>query len=223
MEKLREINFHITDECQGHCPMCYATEEGSCRKHGELKTLKQIVHNAIVNGEVERFVMVGVDPCEHPNLVELLKYIKEEGNKYNVKTKVIVLSNTHDYKENGKPVSIEEVVPYIDEMDVTVHGATAEIHDEFNGCPGSYEHVMSNVKKFIDVKEEEQEVCAIINVMPHTAEHMQEIMLNTALNLDGKIHFFGIQRIAPSRRACGETKYFIEQVDVNKVMEVFKE
>jgi len=222
MGKLKEINFHITDACQAHCPMCYATEEGTSRKHGDIEDLKLIVHNAIVNGEVERFVMVGGDPCEHPHLVELLKYIKEEGNKYNVKTKVIVLSNTHDYKENGKPVSIEEVAPYIDEMDVTVHGATPEIHDEFNGCPGSYEHVMSNLKKFIEVKGEEQEVCAIINVMPHTVEHMQEIMLNTALELDGKVDFFGIQRIAPSGRASGETKYFIEKIDVNKIMGVFK-
>ena len=125
-EKLREIDFHITDYCLGHCPMCYATEEDMCRKHGDLETLKQVVHNAIANGEVERFVMVGGDPCEHPHLVELLKYIKQEGIKYNVKTKTIVLSNTHDYKENGKPVSIEEVAPYIDEMDVTIHGATAE-------------------------------------------------------------------------------------------------
>lgn len=68
MEKLREIDFHITDECQGHCPMCYATEEGTCRKHGDLEELKQIVHNAIVNGEVERFVMVGGDPYKTSNL-----------------------------------------------------------------------------------------------------------------------------------------------------------
>lgn len=221
-EKLREIDFHITDVCLGHCPMCYATEEDMCRKHGDLETLKKVVHNAIANGEVERFVMVGGDPCEHPHLVELLKYIKAEGKKYDVKTKTIVLSNTHDYKENGKPVSIEEVAPYIDEMDVTVHGATPEVHDAFNGCPGSYEHVMENVKKFIGVKNSDQEVCAIMNVMPHTVKHMESIMLNTALNLDGKVDFFGIQRIAPSGRACGETKYFIEQIDVNSIMQIFK-
>ena len=220
--KLREINFHITDECNGHCPMCYATKEGMCRKHGDLETLKLVVHNAIVNGEVERFVMVGGDPCEHPHLVELLKYIKEEGKKHSVKTKTIVLSNTHDYKENGKPVSIEDVAPYIDEMDVTIHGANAKVHDAFNGVPGSYEHVLDNVRKFIDVKNDEQEVCAIINVMPHTVEHMEEIMLNTALNLNGKVDFFGIQRIAPSGRACGTTKWFIEQVDANRIMEIFK-
>ena len=81
MGKLKEINFHITDACQAHCPMCYATEEGTSRKHGDIEDLKLIVHNAIVNGEVERFVMVGGDPCEHPHLVELLKYIKEVKEK----------------------------------------------------------------------------------------------------------------------------------------------
>ena len=220
--KLREIAFHITDYCLGGCPMCYATSEDMCRQHGELDVLKQVVHNAIINGEVERFVMVGGDPCEHPHLVELLKYIKQEGKKNNVKTKTIVLSNTHDYKENGQPVNIEDIAEYIDEMDVTVHGDRAEIHDEFNGCPGSYEHVMNNLRKFIDVKKDEQEVCAIINVMPHTVKHMESIMLNTALNLNNGVDFFGIQRIAPSGRACGEEKYFIEQIDVNTIMEIFK-
>lgn len=60
--KLKEINFHITDVCNGHCPMCYATEEGMCRTNGNIETLKKVVHNAIVNGEVERFVMVGGGP-----------------------------------------------------------------------------------------------------------------------------------------------------------------
>lgn len=166
--------------------------------------------------------MVGGDPCEHPNLVELLKYIKEEGIKNNVKTKTIVLSNTHDYKENGKPVNIEDVAQYIDEMDVTIHGATAEIHDTFNGHFGSYDHVMNNLKKFTEIKNEEQKICAIINVMPHTIKHMEEIMLNTVLNLNNKVDYFGIQRIAPSGRACGDTKYFVEQTDVNPIMEVFK-
>lgn len=219
--QLREIDFHITDDCLGHCPMCYATEEGVCRKHGELETLKKVVHNAIANGEVERFVMVGGDPCEHPHLVELLKYIKEEGKKYSVKTKTIVLSNTHDYMENGKPVSIEEVAPYIDEMDVTIHGATAAIHDAFNGCPGSYEHMINNVRKFIEVKSPEQEVAVMLNVMPHTVKHMEEIMLSANLALGGKVDTFGVQRIAPTGKAQG-TKFFIEPEDANNVMEVFK-
>ena len=119
MEKLKEIDFHITDVCNGHCPMCYATEEGIERKNGDIELLKKVVHNAIVNGEVERFVMVGGDPCEHPQLVELLRYIKDEGKANNVKTTTIVLSNTHDYKEDGKTVSMEEVAKYVDEMDET--------------------------------------------------------------------------------------------------------
>ncbi len=35
MNTLKEINFHITDVCNGHCPMCYATEEGMCRSNGD--------------------------------------------------------------------------------------------------------------------------------------------------------------------------------------------
>ena len=219
--KVQEIDFHITDYCNGHCPMCYATEEGMKRNHGDLKTLKLIIHNAIANGEVERFVMVGGDPCEHPNLVELLKYIKEEGKKYNVETTTIVLSNTHDYKDNGVLVPIEEVAPYIDEMDITIHGASAEVHDAFNGVAGSYDHVIANAKKFAVIKKDHCSVNAVINLMPQTVDHMEEIMVNTALEFEGKLKDFVIQRIAPTGRADGEIKWFIERQDVNTIMAIF--
>jgi radical SAM protein with 4Fe4S-binding SPASM domain len=227
--KLAEIDFHITDDCNGHCPMCYATKEGTCRSYGDLETLKKIVHNAIVNGEVERFVMVGGDPCKHPHLVELLKYIKEEGEKYKVKTNTIVLSNTHDYQENGVKVDIKDVAPYIDEMSVTVHGPDAASHDAFNGVEGSYEHVMRNLKEFARVKNDDQSISVTINVMPHTVENMSQIMINSAIelgqNFSGKknLDYFLIQRIAPSGRAKeNPTEYFIEKYQVNEIMKTFK-
>ena len=221
--KIKEINLHITEYCKGHCPMCYATEENMIRKHGDIETLKLIVHNSILNGKVERFVMVGGDPCEHPNLVELLKYIKQEGKKYGVDTKSMVISNTHDYRENGKIVRIEDISDYLDGVCVTVHGHSSLIHDSFNGCKGSYEHVMENVRKYAKVKNKEQEICIIINLMPSTVSHLQEIMFNTNKQLDGKIDSFAIQRIAPIGKACGSTKYFIDTKDVNPILKILKD
>lgn len=221
--KIKEMNLHITEYCTGHCPMCYATDENMNRKHGNIETLKLIIHNAIKNGKVERFVMVGGDPCEHPNLVELLKYIKEQGKEYNVATKSMIISNTHDYKENGKSAKIEDIAQYIDGMCVTIHGSDAETHDKFNGSEGSYEHVMNNIEKYANIKSEKQEICIIVNLMPQTVNCLKEIMLNTNERLNGKVDGFAIQRIAPIGRACGTEKYFIEQKDINIVLKICKE
>ena len=213
--------LHITDVCEGHCPMCYETEEGKPRKHGDLETLKLIITNAIKNGGLEEFTFVGGDPCTHPHLVELLKYVKEEGKKYHVNTKNIVLSNTHDYRENGKVVPIEKVAHLIDEVDVTVHAATAEEHDAFNGCKGSYEHVMGNLNKFAEVKKEGQTICAVVNIMPSTIKQLKEMTQATISKLDGKLDSFMIQRIALVGRAEGKEEYRIRPEQVNKVMDVF--
>lgn len=221
--KIKEINLHITEYCEGHCPMCYATDEKMIRKHGNLETLKLIVHNSIVNGKVERFVLVGGDPCEHPNLVELLKYIKEEGNKNNLNTKSLVISNTHDYKENGKNVDIKEVYQYIDGMCLTVHGENSKEHDKFNGCDGSYIHAINNLKEYIKLKKEKQSICIIVNLMPQTANKLKAIMNNVLSDLDGNINCFAIQRIAPIGRACGSDKYFIESDDINPILQTCKE
>lgn len=220
---MKEINLHITEFCEGKCPMCYATDEAMIRKHGDLDTLKLIVHNAIANGGVDRFVMVGGDPCEHPYLVNLLKYIKNEGKKYNINAKSMIISNTHSYKENGKPVDIKDIYQYIDEMVVTVHGSTPELHDTFNGCPGSYEKVMNNINEYIRYKNDKQGICVIVNLMPDTVKDLKNIVENTNKKLHNKVNGLAIQRIAPIGRACGSKKYFIEKEDLSIVFESLAE
>ena len=219
--KLKEINLHITDVCGSRCPMCYEHQEGIVKSHGNFDTLKHIVKNAIKNGHVESFVMVGGDPCTHPNLVELLRYVKEQGKEYGVNTRTTVLSNTHDYKENGNLVDIEYASQWIDEIDVTVHGATSNEHDKFNCVPGSYEHVMANINRFGKYKNENQDICAVINIMPYTVQHIKEIMQGTKQKLDNKLNRFMIQRIAPAGRAANTEKYFIEKQDINPLMQIF--
>lgn len=220
--RIKEINFHITEFCEGHCPMCYATDEDMKRKHGDIENLKKIVHNAIKYGKVERFVMVGGDPCEYPFLVDLLKYIKKEGKNNGTETKTMVISNTHDYKENGKNIEIEEVTKYLDGMCFTVHADNAKDHDKFNGCPGSYEHAIKNLKTYANVKNKGQKICIIVNLTPQTINSLEEIMLNTNKALNGGIDGFALQRIAPIGRACGVIKYFIEQDDVNYILKIIK-
>lgn len=218
MSKLKTIAFHITDNCSAHCPMCYENAQRNPDLDGEFETLKKIVHNAITNGKVENFLLVGGDPCEHPHLIELMRYIKEEGKKYGVKTFIEVLSNTHVYKENGKVVPMEEVVKYVDKMNVTLHGTTPEVHDAFNGVKGSYMQMLANVMRFVQIKSSEQSVGATVNVMPHTVHNINEIVYNANQLLGGAIEDVCVQRIAPVGRACGQTKYFIEKQDLNVLM-----
>lgn len=220
---IKEINLHITEFCEGKCPMCYATDEKMVRKHGDIEILKLIVHNAVLNGGVDRFVMVGGDPCEHPYLVNLLKYIKAEGEKYGVNTKTMIISNTHNYLEDGKTVKIKDIYKYIDEMVVTVHGATAESHDSFNGCPGSYNKVMNNINEYIKYKSNKQGICVIVNLMPDTVRDLKNIVINTNKMLNGKVNGLAIHRIAPIGRACGSKQYFIDREDVNIAFESLSE
>lgn len=218
---LNLIAFHITDNCAAHCPMCY---ENACKckdLDGELETLKKIAHNAIANGRVENFIMVGGDPCEHPHIMELMRYIKSEGQKYGVDTFIEVLSNTHDYRENGEIVPMEEVVKYVDKMNVTVHGVDAAQHDAFNGVKGSYEHMMENVRKFIALKSNEQSVGITVNVMPHTFDKIGEIVYNANDDLNYQIEDVCVQRIAPVGRASKNPEMFlIERQDVDVLMPI---
>lgn len=216
--KLNLIAFHITDNCSAHCPMCY---ENACKNNdlnGEIETLKQIAYNAIANGKVEQFLLVGGDPCEHPHIMELMRFIKKTGEEFGIDTFIEVLSNTHDYRENGEIVPMEEVAKYVDKMNVTVHGETAEIHDAFNGVKGSYEHMMKNVAKFAEIKSSEQSIGLTVNVMPSTVNNISQIIYSANARLGGVVEDVCVQRIAPIGRALGQTRYFIGHEDVDALM-----
>jgi len=200
--------------------MCYATDEKMKRTHGNLNILKQIVHNAVKYGDVERFVLVGGDPCEHPNLVELLEYIIEVGKENNKETKSTVISNTHDYRKNGEIVPIESVAPLLYGMCATIHSDDANEHDSFNKSKGSYEHMLSNLKKFATIKTPEQQICIILNLIPEVVSKLKNIMLDINDKLDGKVGGFAIQRIASIGRACNTDRFFIKKQDLNNVLQV---
>ncbi len=221
-DNLNTIAFHITDNCNAHCPMCYENAQQNLDLNGELDTLKKIAHNAIRYGKVENFLMVGGDPCAFPHLIELMRYIKDEGERYGVDTFIEVLSNTHDYRENGKIVPMEEVVKLVDKMNITVHGSTPLLHDIFNGVPGSYNHMIENVRKYIECKGDDQSVGLTLNIMPHTIYSLENIILNTNRDLGGNIVDLCIQRIAPVGRAEGNLEFLIEKPDVNVFMPVLE-
>ncbi len=216
MYKLKEIALHITDSCTHSCPMCYATKEDVVRQHGDLLVLKKIVFNAIKNG-VEKINLVGGDPCDYPHMVELLLYIKEVGEMFNRPIGVSVLSNTHIYRVNNTIIPIEEIVPLISSLEVTLHGPTPSEHDAFCRRENAYNDVMSQLQIYDALRnKEEQGLGIVVNMMPQTASKMYMIAGNAKEKLN--IDYFMIQRIAPSGRACSKTCFAINNNDLDTIM-----
>ena len=208
--RIQEADLHITTECSSHCPYCYVdpNEEyppgtlfKKCEDVGDTALLKRIISALRRVAGIEDLVLVGGDPCRHGDLIELLRYAKEQQD-----LNTCVLSNTHIYRDCGQILPIEGVIPLLDEIDFTLHGANKEIHDAFNRTPGSYEAATNQIKKFIKGRSFHHSVGIVLNMVPTTIgtpELLRTIMVNIIeeLGMSPVQDFFTIQRIAPSGKA----------------------
>jgi len=168
--QLNSVALHITDECSGHCPMCYYAKKSKVKNEGELETLKAIADELKKSG-VKEVNLVGGDPAEHSRIQELVEYLYELG------LDTSILSNTHKYKNS----SVERVSPYVSSLEGTFHASTAEEHNRFNASPNSYQEMVSNLKKYEKIRT--KEVTAVVSQVSSiiaVREKMVQVQRNLA-------------------------------------------
>ncbi len=226
---IKEADLHITKECNGRCGYCYVDPNGDLPQPKPIfKCQPEFGHTAILRNVIEALrrvagaedlVLVGGDPCLHPDLVPLLKHAKGVG------LNTCVLSNTHVYLCGGKPVPIPEITPLIDEMDLTLHGSSGLAHDAFNKMKGSYRLATSQIKEYMLYRTSEQSVGIVLNMVPETINDLTAIMENIIedLELNPDLDFFTIQRIAPSGKAkLTWPQWEINQAYVERAFDIFE-
>ncbi len=217
---IKEADLHITKVCDGRCGYCYVDPHDDMPvpksifcdqpEFGSTGVLKCVIDALRNIAGVEDLVLVGGDPCRHPDIVPLLKRAKEVG------LNTVVLSNTHAYQCGGHPVSMPEVTPLLDEIDFTLHGSSAKAHNKFNGMDGSYQMATERIKEFMLFRKPGQSVGIILNMVPEIIDDLPAIMENIIgdLELNPDYDFFSIQRIAPS----GKARFGYEEWQINREM-----
>ena len=199
---IKEADFHIILKCKGKCPYCYvdlqhATETifNNCQTNVcTLRNALKIITKLRFVAGAQDLVFVGGDPCLHPNLAEMIIFAKLIG------LNTCILSNTHRYMMAGEEIDLQKVMPYIDELDFTLHGLPAD-HNAFNQMPGSYEKAFEQLRAFRDGRTEEQAIGIVLNMVPSTIgtpSYLRGMMAGaiSRLGLVPGLDFFTIQRIA---------------------------
>ena len=189
--KLKSVALHITNECSCKCPMCYYIKEGQIKCEGKLEVLKEIALELKKAG-VEEINLVGGDPAEYSKVQELVEYL------HNLGFRLPILSNTHNYKNT----SIERITPFVTSLEGTFHAATAIEHDAFNGTRGSYEMMLENLKKYSKLKNQNQNIGAVLNVMNYNYNRLFDI-IKSLLKQGLKLDYVLIQRIGLYGKAKG--------------------
>lgn len=206
--RIEDVELEITNVCSHKCPYCYNgdLDSGNRPYFGDLALLCKIVDRIAAYG-AKNIILLGGDPVTHPHLIKLLQYIKSHTS-----LNVTIMSNTLNFSD----VTISEVASYIDEIQFTLHGATANEHENFcKAKHGTYEKVVNRMKKFISCG---IEVKIVINIIPKTYDRIYDM---TKSMFDQGVNFktLLLQRIFPCGRATDSNEFNVVKKQISCVFE----
>lgn len=84
LKKKYKINLHILEACNFKCRQCFS--KFGTEKLLPVKDWEKIVDNCIAGADVTEFNIAGGEPMLYPELVELVKYIRDKGVKVSLIT-----------------------------------------------------------------------------------------------------------------------------------------
>ena len=197
---IESVELHITDACTHRCPYCYADAKLTASEYANFDIIRKIV-DELARSEVKVVALLGGDPVRHPRFVDIARYVKACGMK------VACMSNTMVI-EGHTP---EQTLSFIDSIDTTIHGATADTHDAFCQSYGAYDSIMCYLETYSHLG---VNVNIVINIIPQTYNKVYDIVkgvLSKGVIIDTLL----TQRILPFGRAENSTEYDVVAKQVN--------
>jgi len=126
------LGHFVTNRCMCQCKSCLWRHNDW--KDVPLEDLKKFYTEAIQEGFLATNISGG-EPFLRKDLGELVKFIKED-------LKIPIMVTTTGYFLEDR---MDEVLPYIDMLLLSLDSAKAERHDEIRGLPGLFDKLMRGV------------------------------------------------------------------------------
>jgi sulfatase maturation enzyme AslB (radical SAM superfamily) len=123
--------------CNNRCIFCYDRLNRDLPEK-TTKELKKEITSAFQSG-VSRLNLLGGEPTIRPDIIEILIHAKNTGfNNVMITTNGRMLAYSKFAREIIK-TGISQIV-------VSIHGASASVHDALTGCPGSFKQLIHGVE-----------------------------------------------------------------------------
>jgi MoaA/NifB/PqqE/SkfB family radical SAM enzyme len=137
---LSDVTLELTYACNLDCFFCYNDRD----KKGKALSLEQ--YEAMLRDLAEMqtmFIMLtGGEPMIHPHFFAIGRLTKELGFVVRVRT------NGHSLSRAMAKRVKAEIMPYM--VEVSLHGATAEVHDQQTRVAGSFDRLVKNIASALD-------------------------------------------------------------------------
>jgi radical SAM protein with 4Fe4S-binding SPASM domain len=173
-----EIVWNFTYQCNLRCRHCYENAGG---KRPELSTdeAKQALDkiSKIAGIGLPALSFSGGEPLSRRDFFEIASYAKKRIGYVSIASNGTLLT-----RDNAKRIKDTQ----IDYVEISIDGATPQVHDEFRGIPGAFERAIEGVKNCVD---EGVDTC-IATVLHRDNVYELNKLIDLAKNLDVRFMHF---------------------------------
>lgn len=136
MHLLHSVSLELTYRCNLNCFYCYNDR----KKKGTLLSLadyETILHD-LADMQTLFLMLTGGEPMVHPDFFAIGRLTREMGFVVRLRTNGHLLT-----REQALRIK-KEIQPYA--IEVSLHGATADVHDKQTRTPGSFRQLVANIQ-----------------------------------------------------------------------------
>lgn len=168
---LHDVTLELTYGCNLDCFYCYNDRD----KPGEALSLAQyrtLLHD-LAEMQTMYLMLTGGEPMLHPHFFAIGALTRELGFATTIRT------NGHSLGARNIERMRDEIDPY--KVEVSLHGANAEVHDRQTRVAGSFERLMANVAQAVSAGLRVDMVCTPTKWNQHQISEM--FLLSDALGV----------------------------------------
>ena len=174
--KLKHMQLQINNFCNQNCNHCYLDQTPEMMS---FENYKIIINKFFYENKGDSVLLIGGEPCLHPDLIEMIKYVPEDKICVLATNGTILTDELIDTIKNKKKKFVQ----------VSIEG-TEKIHNEIRG-KGNYQKVIAGIKK---LREADIEVHISFTVNSYNYKTILDVYKNM-YNLD--VDFIWADRIIP--------------------------
>lgn len=145
---IKDISFEITKRCLNNCLHCSSCSTSNCKQQIDFSTICKTIDEMPKIG-VKRVCLSGGEPFLHPNLAEIVKYIKNSGMEVNIYSSGITEKNAQ-----LSSIPIDEMLKLKDygltKIMFNVQSPYSEGYDKITGTNGRFPFVKSSIANAVN-------------------------------------------------------------------------
>lgn len=174
---LQTVTLELTYACNLDCFFCYNDRDKPGRPLS-LDQYRRLLED--LAGMQTLFLMLsGGEPMVHPHFFDIGAMTRELGFAVRVRT------NGHNLNRARAERLWREVEPW--QVEVSLHGATAEVHDRQTRVRGSFERLCRNLQQALDVGLN----CSVVSTPTRWNQHQIGAMLDLCDRIGAPLRFQG--------------------------------